>query len=128
MQPSSRKIVVVVLSLGAMLAACNGDHAAPGAPAASSAPASTAAQAKAETGSRDIHDALLAQLANHRRIIVLLADDAKLAPATRQSASAIGQSLFHENLERRDRIGEQFARLLARSHLNMRAAPVSGPG
>lgn len=118
MDPSSRKIVVVVLSLGAMLAACNGDHAAPGAPAASSAPASTAAQAKAETGSRDIHDALLAQLANHRRIIVLLADDAKLAPATRQSASAIGQSLFHENLERRDRIGEQFARLLASGDAN----------
>lgn len=101
-----------VLALCVLLAACRAEPAGGEATAAKPLPA--AAMPADAPGIRPLHDALLAQLANHRRIIVLLADDAKLAPATRQSASAIGQSLFHENLERRDAIAAQFASLLER--------------
>jgi len=105
-----------VLALGLLLTGCKGDHTAgtQQTTGAQTAPKPSAAQGE----THDIHQALLAQLANHRRIIVLLADDKSLTPATRQSASAIGQTLFHENLERRDRIDGQFARLLAAKDAN----------
>lgn len=62
---------------------------------------------------RAIDSELKAQLENHRRIIVLLDDEATLPPAARASASAIGQGLFHDNLERADRLRGLFAALLA---------------
>jgi hypothetical protein len=39
-------------------------------------------------------------LANYRKIIVLLADEKTLSEADRKAAGQVGQSLFHENLER----------------------------
>ncbi|KLD78916.1 tetratricopeptide repeat protein [Xanthomonas hyacinthi] len=53
------------------------------------------------------------QLAAQRKIIVLLADEAKQSPAARQTSSGVGQQLFHEGLERRDALAKQFDALLA---------------
>src|SRR5688572_30645144 len=102
---------LLAVPLCVLLAGCGGEHS----PTADPGPAApTAATSPADAPStRELHDALLAQLANHRRIIVLLADEQTLSPQTRASASAIGQSLFHENLERRERIDAQFAQVLS---------------
>ncbi|SDH23272.1 MULTISPECIES: polysaccharide deacetylase family protein [unclassified Duganella] len=43
---------------------------------------------------------LQALLANYRKIIVLLADEKTLNDSERKAANQVGQSLFHENLER----------------------------
>ncbi|MDI9238078.1 polysaccharide deacetylase family protein [Lysobacter sp. LF1] len=109
--PIRRRLSALTLCL--LIAGCRGEGTGPD--AATNTSPLPAAPTQASPESTALHEALLAQLANHRRIIVLLADEDKLAPATRQSATAIGQELFHENLERRTSIDAQFARLLARS-------------
>ncbi len=53
-----------------------------------------------------------AQLANHRKIIVLLADEDKQSASDRQISSTVGQTLFHENLEQREALARQFDALL----------------
>ncbi len=60
-----------------------------------------------------IRTQLREQLAAQRKIIVLLADEAKQSPAERQTSSGVGQQLFHEGLERRDALAKQFDALLA---------------
>lgn len=102
--------LVLALVLAGLITACGGrDGDSPGA----SAPAPAATRADA-IDTQAIAAELRAQVDTHRRIIVLLADEQSLAPATRHSATAIGQSLFHQNLERRERLDAQFAALLAR--------------
>ncbi|WP_369935328.1 polysaccharide deacetylase family protein [Xanthomonas tesorieronis] len=72
-------------------------------------PGSPALQAKAAA----IRTQLQEQLAAQRKIIVLLADEAKQSPAERQTSSGVGQQLFHEGLERREALAKQFDALLA---------------
>lgn len=85
--------------------------AAPAAHAAAAAPmpGSPALQKQATA----IQAQLQEQLAAQRKIIVLLADEAKQSPAERQTSSGVGQQLFHEGLERRDALAKQFDALLA---------------
>ncbi|WP_369977946.1 polysaccharide deacetylase family protein [Xanthomonas bundabergensis] len=86
-----------------------GAAAATHAPAAAPMPGSPALQAQATA----IQAQLQEQLAAQRKIIVLLADEAKQSPAERQTSSGVGQQLFHEGLERRDALARQFDALLA---------------
>ncbi|NEK70625.1 MAG: polysaccharide deacetylase, partial [Xanthomonas perforans] len=53
------------------------------------------------------------QLDRHRRIIVLLADEDKQTPRDRATSSSVGQQLFHENLEQRERIAASLDTILA---------------
>ncbi|QNH23469.1 tetratricopeptide repeat protein [Xanthomonas sp. GW] len=78
-------------------------------PGATPLPGSPALQAQAAA----IRTQLQEQLAAQRKIIVLLADEAKQSPAERQTSSGVGQQLFHEGLERRDALAKQFDALLA---------------
>jgi peptidoglycan/xylan/chitin deacetylase (PgdA/CDA1 family)/uncharacterized caspase-like protein len=88
-------IVAVVAALAAVgVVLRNKPDAAPAA-----APAS--AQAAAVPA---LQPELQALLANYRKIIVLLADEKTLSDAERKSANQVGQSLFHDNLERLARI------------------------
>lgn len=63
----------------------------------------------------DATRALIAQLRQqrdrHRRIIVL-ADEDKQGPRDRVTSSNVGQQLFHENLEQRERIAASFDTVL----------------
>jgi peptidoglycan/xylan/chitin deacetylase (PgdA/CDA1 family)/uncharacterized caspase-like protein len=52
-------------------------------------------------------------LANYRKIIVLLADEKTLSEADRKAAGQVGQSLFHENLERQARLPAMLAQTQA---------------
>jgi peptidoglycan/xylan/chitin deacetylase (PgdA/CDA1 family)/uncharacterized caspase-like protein len=52
-------------------------------------------------------------LANYRKIIVLLADEKSLSEADRKAAGQVGQSLFHENLERQARLPAMLAQTQA---------------
>ena len=56
--------------------------------------------------------ALQKQLDGHRRIIVLLADEAEQSPADRNTSTRVGQQLFHEGLEQREAIAGLFDTLL----------------
>ncbi|WP_282298150.1 polysaccharide deacetylase family protein [Stenotrophomonas sp. PS02289] len=56
--------------------------------------------------------ALQKQLDRHRRIIVLLADEAEQSPADRNTSTRVGQQLFHEGLEQREAIAGLFDTLL----------------
>lgn len=110
---------VLALVLAGLTTACGGrDGGSPGT-AAAPAPASAPTDA---IDTRALAAELRALVDTHRRIVVLLADEQSLSPTTRQSATAIGQSLFHQNLERRDRLDAQFAALLARSEPGRYAA------
>ncbi|MRW90437.1 polysaccharide deacetylase family protein [Duganella sp. FT80W] len=68
-------------------------HQPPTAPLATTAAAVPAVQPE-----------LQALLANYRKIIVLLADEKTLSDSERKAANQVGQSLFHENLERLARL------------------------
>ncbi|MCL2346619.1 MAG: polysaccharide deacetylase family protein, partial [Desulfobulbus sp.] len=59
--------------------------------------------------------ALQAQLDDHRRIIVLLADEEAQSGRDRATSNQVGQQLFHEGLERRQVIAGQFDALLRTS-------------
>ncbi len=50
-------------------------------------------------------------LAAYRKIIVLLADEKNLSPKEKAAANQVGQSLFHENIGRLARIGDQLKQL-----------------
>jgi peptidoglycan/xylan/chitin deacetylase (PgdA/CDA1 family)/uncharacterized caspase-like protein len=66
-------------------------------PAPAGAPTVAAGQPGAAQG---VPPALLDLLAAHRKIIVLLADEQSMSEGDKKAASQVGQSLFHENLER----------------------------
>ncbi|WP_052484498.1 polysaccharide deacetylase family protein, partial [Xanthomonas citri] len=83
--------------------------------AAAKPAAATSAGTQAGTAG-DATPALIAQLRQqldrHRRIIVLLADEDKQRPRDRATSSSVGQQLFHENLEQRERIAASFDTVL----------------
>lgn len=80
-------------------------------PAASATPA--AQNDPAAEDARVLIAQLREQLDRHRRIIVLLADEAAQSPRDRATSSSVGQQLFHENLEQRERIAARFETVLA---------------
>ncbi|MCU6502516.1 polysaccharide deacetylase family protein [Rugamonas sp. A1-17] len=65
---------------------------------------SAAGVATAAVPAPDVMPALRDMLAAYRKIIVLLADEKTLSEADRKAAGQVGQSLFHENLERLARV------------------------
>ncbi|MCC5098529.1 polysaccharide deacetylase family protein [Xanthomonas campestris] len=80
-------------------------------------PAASATSAVQNDPAAEAARALIAQLREqldrHRRIIVLLADEAAQSPRDRATSSSVGQQLFHENLEQRERIAARFETVLA---------------
>ncbi len=97
------------LLLAVLAAGCGkSDPAVPGVPAS---PSATAA-ATADPAATPLLASLQQQLDGHRRIIVLLADEAQQSDADRSTSSRIGQQLFHDGLERRGAIAGQFDALL----------------
>lgn len=96
------------------LAGCGRHDASDAAAAATPAAATSAGTQADKTG--DATRALIAQLRQqrdrHRRIIVLLADEDKQGPRDRVTSSNVGQQLFHENLEQRERIAASFDTVL----------------
>ncbi|MYN43218.1 polysaccharide deacetylase family protein [Duganella sp. FT109W] len=92
------KIIIVAAVVAALAAVGVVLRSRPGA-APAAAPASVQAAAVPA-----LQPELQALLANYRKIIVLLADEKTLNDADRKAANQVGQSLFHENLERLTRI------------------------
>lgn len=97
------------------LAGCGTQDASDAAGAAKPAAATSAGTQADKTGNAT--GALIAQLREqldrHRRIIVLLADEDKQTPRDRATSSSVGQQLFHENLEQRERIAASLDTILA---------------
>ncbi|MEG2803978.1 polysaccharide deacetylase family protein [Stenotrophomonas sp.] len=111
MPPASSLIrfPVPALLLALALAGC-GDK--PAATADGVTQPSAQAAAAADPAAAPLLAALQKQLDGHRRIIVLLADEAQQSPADRATSSRIGQQLFHDGLEQRSAIAAQFDTLL----------------
>ncbi|MBV7538035.1 polysaccharide deacetylase family protein [Duganella sp. sic0402] len=93
----SKLMIAAVVAALAALAGGGVYVALRGKPDAAPAPASTAAVPA-------VQPELQALLANYRKIIVLLADEKTLGDSERKAANQVGQSLFHENLERLARL------------------------
>ncbi|KAB7768748.1 tetratricopeptide repeat protein [Xanthomonas maliensis] len=95
-------------------AGCSRQQAGNAGPSNGAAPATSAASAPVNDD--DAH-ALIAelrkQLDRHRRIIVLLADESSQSPRDRATSESVGQQLFHDNLDQRERIDAQLQRVLA---------------
>lgn len=96
------------------LAGCGTQDASDAAAAAKPTAAPIADSQADKTGNAT--GALIAQLRQHldrhRRIIVLLADEDTQPPRDRATSSSVGQQLFHENLEQRERIAASFDSVL----------------
>lgn len=73
---------------------------------------SAQAAISADPATAPLLSALQKQLDGHRRIIVLLADEAEQSPADRNTSTRVGQQLFHEGLEQREAIAGLFDSLL----------------
>ena len=73
---------------------------------------SAQAAISADPATAPLLSALQKQLDGHRRIIVLLADEAEQSPADRNTSTRVGQQLFHEGLEQREAIAALFDTLL----------------
>ncbi|HCT40729.1 MAG TPA: polysaccharide deacetylase [Moraxellaceae bacterium] len=72
-------------------------------------PATPAAVAASNDAAAPLLAGLQDVLANYRKIIVLLADEDKLAPAERQRATTVGQALFHAKLSKEADLTAQLA-------------------
>ncbi|MCL2523446.1 MAG: polysaccharide deacetylase family protein [Betaproteobacteria bacterium] len=81
------------------------------APAPAPAPAPAIAEDPASAAA-PLLAAMQKQLATHRRIIVLLADEESQSARDRATSTQIGQQLFHDGLEQRDASARLFAALL----------------
>lgn len=81
---------------------------------AADAPQHPSAQAanSADPATAPLLAALQKQLDGHRRIIVLLADEAAQSASDRTTSTRVGQQLFHEGLEQREAIAGLFDSLL----------------
>lgn len=90
--------------LAALLAACSSPSTPPA--ALSSAPIPDTVQWR---------DSLTALLDGHRAIIVLFADEKAMGAQERDLANQVGQAIFHENLSRQARLGDELGTLLASS-------------
>ncbi|WP_432380664.1 polysaccharide deacetylase family protein [Duganella sp. P38] len=95
------KSKLMIAAVVAALAAGGAYVVLRGTPAA--APAAAQSAANAATAPAIVPE-LQALLANYRKVIVLLADEKSLSDTERKAANQVGQSLFHENLERLARI------------------------
>ncbi|MGO4381469.1 polysaccharide deacetylase family protein [Pseudoduganella sp. RAF53_2] len=81
-------------------------------PSPTSAPAA-AAVADSGNAQAPLMAELQSILASYRKVIVLLADEKALSDADRKAAEQVGQSLFHENIERFAKARDLLARLQA---------------
>ncbi|MQA42813.1 polysaccharide deacetylase family protein [Rugamonas aquatica] len=73
-------------------------------------PAAAPAAATVAGATPELMPALHDMLAAYRKIIVLLADEKTLSASERKAAGQVGQSLFHENLERLSKVQAMLAR------------------
>jgi uncharacterized caspase-like protein/peptidoglycan/xylan/chitin deacetylase (PgdA/CDA1 family) len=105
----SPRLLLPSLLLTLLIGGC-GKQDAPGQPAVSQPSAQAAAVA--DPAAAPLLTALQKQLDGHRRIIVLLADEAQQSTDDRNTSSRIGQQLFHDGLEQRQAIAAQFDSLL----------------
>ncbi|WP_457318923.1 polysaccharide deacetylase family protein [Stenotrophomonas sp. P5_B8] len=103
------RLSVPMLALTLALAGC-GDK--PAATADGVTQPSAQAAAAADPAAAPLLTALQKLLDGHRRIIVLLADEAQQSSADRATSSRIGQQLFHDGLAQREAIAAQFDTLL----------------
>ena len=112
MPPASSlfRLPVPVLLLTLAMAGCGRQDATDRQTA--TAPSAQAAAAAADPAAAPLLAAVQKQLDGHRRIIVLLADEAQQSPADRATSSRIGQQLFHDGLTQRAAIAAQFDALL----------------
>ena len=103
-----RRLLCFVLLLA--VAGCGKQDAAPTPqhPAAGNAPANIEDPAAAP-----LLAALRKQLDSYRRIIVLLADEDAQSTRDQGISTTVGQQLFHDGLDQREAIAQQFAALLA---------------
>lgn len=83
----------------------------PGLPGAGTPPVAGAA---ADDSAQPVLTGFQEVLVAYRKIIVLLADEKKLSDAERGYANAVGQALFHENLERIAKLQEKLMALSAK--------------
>ncbi|MET4615031.1 putative caspase-like protein/peptidoglycan/xylan/chitin deacetylase (PgdA/CDA1 family) [Stenotrophomonas sp. 2619] len=112
MPPASSlfRLPVPVLLLTLAMAGCGRQDATDRQTA--TAPSAQAAAAAADPAAAPLLAAVQKQLDGHRRIIVLLAEEAQQSPADRATSSRIGQQLFHDGLTQRAAIAAQFDTLL----------------
>jgi peptidoglycan/xylan/chitin deacetylase (PgdA/CDA1 family)/uncharacterized caspase-like protein/predicted negative regulator of RcsB-dependent stress response len=109
----SKKIVlpaVVVLALVAGGLGWRYMQSHPTKPSTSQATQTTAASQTASADEQDMA-ALKDILASYRKIIVVMADEKTMSETDLQSATTVGQSLFHGNLGKQQQLSEQLDKL-----------------
>jgi len=109
--PSPFRLAPAVL-LTLALAACGNNTDTQATGPATPQQASAQSAAAADPAAAPLLTALQKQLDGHRRIIVLLADEAQQSARDRETSSRVGQQLFHDGLEQRQAIAAQFDTLL----------------
>lgn len=107
----SPRLLLPSLLLTLAIAACSRNEGAKPAPGTVTQPSAQAAAA-ADPAAAPLLTSLQKLLDGHRRIVVLLADEAQQSVADRTTSSRVGQQLFHDGLEQRLAIATQFDTLL----------------
>ncbi|NHZ65030.1 polysaccharide deacetylase family protein [Massilia genomosp. 1] len=87
-------------------------------PPATPPPVKSAAIAAPRLDSAPLTADLHALLANYRKIIVLLADEKSMPANEREQAQRVGQTLFHDNQSRAEKLERDLAALLASNQPN----------
>lgn len=107
----SPRLLLPSLLLTLAIAACSRNEGVKPAPETVTQPSAQAAAA-ADPAAAPLLTSLQKLLDGHRRIVVLLADEAQQSVADRTTSSRVGQQLFHDGLEQRLGIATQFDTLL----------------
>ncbi len=110
--PRALPRLALPLLLALTLAACGQKQDSATTAADATKHPSAQAAITADPATAPLLSALQKQLDGHRRIIVLLADEAEQSPADRNTSTRVGQQLFHEGLEQREAIAALFDTLL----------------